>query len=331
MKSSLLAFSLLGCPLGSPAQESPSPPTEGTAGATASSSIQTRDGRIVIETEVNGKKESRVIDLNDPASTASVQGKAVIATEINGKTETRIVDVKDIDKLLLPFPFNEKPLARTGPVTWLGVATMEVPRNVSAQLPLSPDTGLLIGAVASDSPAAKAGLQESDVLSAFDDQILITQRQLAVLIANQKEGDTVKLTYFRKGQKMETNAVLGKHDAPAPMEGVDPLARVTRDIWKLDGTPPEVNLPGPGEERTDIEGRRNEAEVRKWARKPSPNDLPAKHDVSREIRRALEKLPAEVRSEVEKALRESGVLPHGTLPQNSSTDLQPPATNPEEK
>jgi|GEM_PF-5284685 len=322
MKFRLITYSLLGSALCSTAQDTPPPATEPHAEARASSSIQTRDGKIVVETEINGKMETRVIDLNDPATSASMQGKVVITTEINGKTETRIVDLKDADRLPPPFLFNEKPLVRSGPVTYLGVATMEVPRDVSAQLTLPRDTGLLIGAVAPDSPAAKAGLMESDVLSKFDDQILITQRQLAVLIANHNEGDAVKLTYYRKGQQMETTANLGKHEAPAPMEAADPLARVTRHIFY--GKP------------SDAEARRN-AVVERLKRegyhllqdgtpRASTGDLRAEHDVGGEIRRALEKLPPEMRSDVERALRESGVLPKGALPQNT-----PPAPIPGEK
>ena len=314
MRSSLIALSLFIGPALSRAEESTaSPPVESRSSATASSSVEARNGKIVIETDVNGKKETRVIDLNDPASTAPMQGKAVIATEINGKTETRIVDLKDLDKLLPPSPFNEKPLSRKGRITYLGVATMEVPRNVSAQLTLPPDTGLLIGAVAPDSPAANAGLKENDVLGKFDDQILITQRQLAVLIANHQEGDVVNLTYFRKGQEMRASATLGKHDAPAPMEAADPLARVTRDIWKLDpaGTPLTVKgeVPSPGVKRYDTH--------------PLKATDNAQHDVGKEIRKALDKLPAEVRCEVEKTLKESGVLPLGSVSDDATTEARP--------
>lgn len=314
MKNSLIASSVLVCALCSTAQESPAPATERRVEARASSSVQTRDGKIVIETDVNGKRETRVIDLNDPATNASMQGKAVITTEINGKKETRIVDLKDVDRLPPPFLFNEKPLARTGPVTYLGVATMEVPRDVSAQLTLPRDTGLLIGAVAPDSPAAKAGLMESDVLSKFDDQILITQRQLAVLIGNHNEGDSVKLTYFRKGQQMEATATLGKHEAPAPMEAADPLARVTRHIFY--GTADAETRRNAAVERLKKEGYL----MHGGTSRTSTGDVRAEHDVGGQIRRVLEKLPPEVRSEVEKALRESGVLPKGALPSDAPSD-----------
>ena len=48
--------------------------------------------------------------------------------------------------------------------------------------------------------------------------------------------------------------------------------------------------------------------------KPKPRELPATQDVRRDVRRALERLPAEYRPEMEQILRESGALPKNTLP-----------------
>lgn len=331
MKIHLLAIPLLGCTLCAIAQDNSPPPAENkTASASASTSVQASDGKIVIETEVNGQQEKQVLDLNDPGTVASLRGKVIITTDINGKKETRIVDLKDADKLLPPFMFNERPPVRTGPVTFLGVATIEVPKEVSAQLPLLPDTGLLIGAVAPDSPASKAGLQESDVLSKFDDQILITQRQLAVLISNHKEGDAVKLTYFRKGQQMETMASLGQHIATATMEQADPLARVTRRILNMGEAGKPLSIEVHGEVRSGDKARRDLNILELPEAKSGFHEPRAEQNVGRDIRRALEQLPAEVRPQVEKLLLESGTLPKGATPFKEAVPQTPPA-DPKEK
>lgn len=292
MKNRLFVLAALGCALGSTAQDTPAPSTpsenkipNNTASSSASSSIQSTNGKIVVESEVNGKKETRIIDLGDPATAACMQGKVVITTDINGKKETRIVDLKDAGNAMEPFLFNERPPARTGMVTYLGVATMELPRDVSAQVPLPQETGLLIGAVAPDSPAAKAGLKESDVVAKLDDQILITPRQLAVLIANHKEGDTIKLTYYRKGQMAETNAVLGKHEAPAPVPAANPLARITRHMLRVGADGKIIPDAGIG----SVAGLPEGLEI-------SPGDL----------KKILGQCPANIRNEIEKALRPAG-------------------------
>ncbi len=314
MKVRLLAISILGCALWVTAQDSAAPVP---GHQKPSPAVEVPDGRIVVEMEVDGKLEKRLLDLNDPATCASLQGKVIITTEINGKKESRVVDFKDADNLLPPWMFNEKPPVRTGPVTFLGVATMEVSKEVSAQLPLMPDTGLLIGAVAPDSPAAKAGLQDSDVLSKFDDQILITQRQLAVLIANHKEGDAVKLTYFRKGQQMETTASLGQHIAAATMEHANPLARVTRRILKFgeEGKAPTVTVFGEVRSGGNAIPDATDPHLLEWLKADGGfPEVRAEQNTGRDIRKALEQMPPEVRPQVEKFLLESGMLPKGALP-----------------
>ncbi|HEX2748698.1 MAG TPA: PDZ domain-containing protein [Verrucomicrobiales bacterium] len=313
MKTRLLSLAVLGCALCS-AQDAPAPaaapenkPDAKRSASSASSSIQAGSGKIVMETEVNGKKETRVIDLNDPATAASMQGKVVITTDIDGKKETRIVDLKDAGNIMAPFLFEERPPVRTGMITYLGVAAIELPREVSAQVPLPLETGLLIGAIAPGSPAAAAGLKESDVLSKFDDQILITPRQLAVLIANHKEGDTVKLTYYRKGQPAATDAVLGKHEAPAPVAASNPLARITRHLLKVGPDGKIIQDPAtPGSPFGTSKGiEMSSAELQKF----------------------LDQCPAQIRADIEKAIRSAKplALPVPLAPENAELPAEKPA------
>ncbi len=111
-------------------------------------------------------------------------------------------------------------------VTFLGVETSPVGPTVSAQLNLPSGSGLVVGHVVPASPAA-AVLKMHDVLLKLDDQILISQRQLAVLVRNHKEGDEVTLTYVRGGKEATVKVKLGKHEVPkfaAAEVGAGPLA-----------------------------------------------------------------------------------------------------------
>ncbi|MDB6077652.1 MAG: htrA [Akkermansiaceae bacterium] len=101
----------------------------------------------------------------------------------------------------------------SGPVTFLGVSTNPPSQELSTQLAVPADTGLVVDFVTPGSPAEKAGVQNSDVLTKLDDQILILPRQLAVLVANHKEGDSVKISLIRKGQPQEITATLGKQES----------------------------------------------------------------------------------------------------------------------
>jgi hypothetical protein len=95
-------------------------------------------------------------------------------------------------------------------VTWLGVYSEEVSEALGSQLSLESGEGLVVTYVATDSPAAKAGLQKNDVLVQLGDQLLVNQDQLAKLIRAQKEGDSVMLTLYRQGKKQTVSTTLGK-------------------------------------------------------------------------------------------------------------------------
>jgi len=313
----------LACTLAARAQDAPAPHAP-----------LLLEGKITVE--MDGKTE--VLDLSDPATAKRLKGKVIITTEINGRREIRVVDMKDADNLPLPFPWNEKPPVRTGPVTYLGVGTVEVPECVAAQLPLEKDTGLQVAVVLPDSPAAKAGLQDGDVLHKFEDQILISPRQLAVLIANRNEGDAVKLTLLRKAEQMELTATLGKRDVPCTTETPDPVAKVTREMLRLEGdaekalrlfgkvSPEDVKM----RVRIGSGGQaEKEAVMEDLAKKgyklftPIPGlaaDPPAVEDTGAAVRRALEKLPAEKRAEMEQFLIESGVLPKSAVPESKQAE-----------
>jgi len=98
-------------------------------------------------------------------------------------------------------------------VAFLGVETMPVGRTVAAQLGLPRDTGLVVRRVSDGSPAASL-LQEHDVLTKLDDQILIDMHQLSVLVRSRKAGDEVKLTFVRAGKETTVKAKLGEHEVP---------------------------------------------------------------------------------------------------------------------
>lgn len=98
-------------------------------------------------------------------------------------------------------------------VAFLGVETMPVDRTVAAQLGLPRDTGLVVRHVAEGSPAASL-LQEHDVLTKLDDQILVDMHQLSVLVRSRKAGDEVKLTFVRAGKETTTKAKLAEREVP---------------------------------------------------------------------------------------------------------------------
>jgi len=95
-------------------------------------------------------------------------------------------------------------------MTWLGVTVAEAPEVLAAQLGLDPGVGLVVTYVMTNSPAAKAGFQKNDVLVEFNGQPLVHPAQLRKLVQVRKEGEAVKLMFYRAGKKQTVSATLAK-------------------------------------------------------------------------------------------------------------------------
>jgi membrane-associated protease RseP (regulator of RpoE activity) len=93
---------------------------------------------------------------------------------------------------------------------WLGVASEETSDALTAQLNLDPGVGLVVTYVMPDSPAAKAGLQKNDVLVEFESHALAHPAQLRRLVQARKEGDAIKLAFYRAGRQQTASVTLGK-------------------------------------------------------------------------------------------------------------------------
>lgn len=91
---------------------------------------------------------------------------------------------------------------------WLGVGVSDSPEPLSAQLGLKPGEGLVVNYVATNSPAAEAGLRKNDVLVELDGQMLVDPIQLRKLVQMHADGDNVKIEFYRAGKKESATAKL---------------------------------------------------------------------------------------------------------------------------
>ena len=106
--------------------------------------------------------------------------------------------------------------------SWLGAAVEEAPEVLTAQLGLDPGVGLVVVFVATNSPSARAGLEKNDVLVELNDQKLFHPLQFRKMIQVRKEGDEVKLTFYRAGKQRTVTAKLEK-----AMTGFGPIKSTT--------------------------------------------------------------------------------------------------------
>jgi hypothetical protein len=125
---------------------------------------------------------------------------------------------------------------------FLGVSVGPVPKVLAIHLAdvLRPDEGLLIAEVAPNSPAAKAGLKQHDILLTYDDQKLSSAEQLVRLVRGDKLGREVTLGVVKAGKLEKQKVVLEQHDvAPFPgfPEGLDDRAEEFRGLLRDRGFP----------------------------------------------------------------------------------------------
>jgi serine protease Do len=85
---------------------------------------------------------------------------------------------------------------------WLGVALQPLSKELVQTLGLPGADGALVSSTIPDSPAAKAGLQQGDVVLSYDKTPVEDSHHLQRLVAETRVGKTVTLEVWRKKQKV---------------------------------------------------------------------------------------------------------------------------------
>src|SRR5215472_7157637 len=93
---------------------------------------------------------------------------------------------------------------------WLGVELHEVTGDSAKELKLPAERGVVLGRVVPDSPAAKAGLKENDVVTEINGQRVEGAAQFRRMIHEIPAGRTVQLTLWREGRAQSVSVTLGK-------------------------------------------------------------------------------------------------------------------------
>src|SRR6266849_5326540 len=93
---------------------------------------------------------------------------------------------------------------------WLGVETHEVTTEKAKELKLPAERGVVLGKIVPDSPAAKAGLKENDVVTEINGQRVEGAAQFRRMIHEIPAGRSIQLTVWRDGRMQTISATLGK-------------------------------------------------------------------------------------------------------------------------
>jgi 2-alkenal reductase len=96
---------------------------------------------------------------------------------------------------------------------YIGVTYQDVDPQIASALNLNTTNGVVITQVEPGTPAAKAGLQEGDVILEFDSQKIDQDHALSSFLYTHKAGDTVTLTILRDGKTMQVKITLALRPA----------------------------------------------------------------------------------------------------------------------
>jgi serine protease Do len=96
--------------------------------------------------------------------------------------------------------------------SWLGVETHEVTADKAKELKLSAERGAVLGKIVPDSPAAKAGLKENDVVTEINGQRVEGAAQFRRMIHEIPAGRSIQLTVWRDGRTQTISATLGRSE-----------------------------------------------------------------------------------------------------------------------
>ena len=93
---------------------------------------------------------------------------------------------------------------------WLGVALQPLSQDLAQSLGLAGTNGAVVGSTITGSPAAQAGLQQGDVIVAYDRTPIEDYRHVQRLVAETRVGKSVTLQIVRKKQKMDVAVTIAE-------------------------------------------------------------------------------------------------------------------------
>jgi serine protease Do len=93
---------------------------------------------------------------------------------------------------------------------WLGVKIRSVSEDMAESLGLKEPTGALIENVTANGPAAKAGMQDGDVVTKFDGRDVASVRALTRAVAQTQVEKTVDVEILRKGKPQTLKIAVGR-------------------------------------------------------------------------------------------------------------------------
>jgi C-terminal processing protease CtpA/Prc len=115
---------------------------------------------------------------------------------------------------VMPEPGDENTMVLLGDegASWLGVESQEVTSEKAKELKLPAERGVLLEHIVPDSPAAKAGLKDNDVIAEINGQRVEGAAQFRRMIHEIPAGRSAQFTVWREGRAQTLSVTLGKSE-----------------------------------------------------------------------------------------------------------------------
>ena len=102
---------------------------------------------------------------------------------------------------------------------WLGIVIQPVSDALAEGLGLPKNKGEIIASVTPDAPAARAGLQQGDVVLKVNNQEVTEDNTLSYIVSNTPIGSRIPIEVLRGDKKLTLNATLGERPSEAQLRG----------------------------------------------------------------------------------------------------------------
>jgi serine protease Do len=177
--------------------------------AQAEEKLQRAEERIAeLQARLAERLASRQEELSD-----QLQNRALRASQMAADRATQAVE-RQLERVLQSQDGDRgiTILAGDEGASWLGVESQDVNADKAKELKLPAERGVFVGRIVPDSPAAKAGLKENDVITEINGQRVEGEAQFRRMIHEIPAGRTAQFTVWRDGRAQTISVTLGKSE-----------------------------------------------------------------------------------------------------------------------
>jgi serine protease Do len=181
---------------------------------------------------------------NSAAQDRGAPAEQQVERQLEPLQRGQVLDLQDVEDMQEPDDVQVR-IAGAGS-TWLGIETSEVSADSVKQLKLPAERGVVVGRIAPDSPAAKAGLKQNDVITEVNGQRVEGTGQLRRMIREIPAGRTTKLAIWRDGKAQSVSVTMEKTEMGHRAwggSGMEPGAFAFQ-MPKLPELPEVMEIPG---------------------------------------------------------------------------------------